>query len=141
MLFRSGEVVVEKDVTTDQQQVSDTVRRTEVDFDENYSRARSGFEQDFTTRASAATADRSRNRTFEQAEPNYRAGYTAGTDQRYSDRQFEDVEPDLRREYESGTWGTSGAKSQATGTKGTDSWEHLREEVRHGFQTARNRTR
>jgi uncharacterized protein (TIGR02271 family) len=144
----TGEVVVEKDVTTDQQQVGDTVRRTEVDFDENYAQARTGFEQDFTTRASAATDERSRSRTFEHAEPNYRAGYMAGTDQRYTDRQFEDVEPDLRRDYESGTWGASGATSQATGstgrakgTTGGDSWEHLREEVRHGFQTARNRTR
>jgi uncharacterized protein (TIGR02271 family) len=144
----TGEVVVEKDVTTDQRQVGDTVRRTEVDFDENYNRVRGEFEQDFTTRASSANDDWSRSRTFEHAEPNYRAGYTAGTDQRYSGRQFEDVEPDLRRDYESGTWGASGATSQATGstgrstgTTGGDSWERLREEVRHGFQTARNRGR
>jgi len=146
----TGEVVVEKDMTTDQQQVGGTVRRSEVDFDENYNQARTGFQQDFTTRASSATDERSRNRTFEHAEPNYRAGYVAGTDQRYSDRQFEDVEPDLRREYESGSWGASGTAtratgttgaSRATGTTGGDSWEHLREEVRHGFQTARNRAR
>jgi len=159
----TGEVVVEKDVTNQQQQVADTVRRTEVDFDENYNQARTGFQQDFTTRASSATDDRSRNRTFEHAEPNYRAGYQAGTDQRYSGQEFETVEPDLRRQYESSGWnattggtgatsgtGTSGAKTQGTGatgaskrgTSGTgDSWEHLREEVRHGFQTARNRTR
>jgi len=144
----TGEVVFEKDVTNEQQQVGGTVRRTEVDFDENYTRARTGFEQDFATRAAAATDDRGRSRTFEHAEPNYRAGYTAGTDERYTGRQFEDVEPDLRRNYESGTWGTSSATSQATGSTGKttgrtggDSWEHLREEVRHGFQTARNRTR
>jgi len=127
----TGEVVVEKDVTTDQQQVSDTVRRTEVDFDENYDRARTGFQQDFTTRASSAADDWSRKRTFEQAEPNYRAGYQAGTDQRYTNRKFEEVEPDLRSEYE----------ARSRGTTGGDSWERLREEVRHGFQTARNRTR
>jgi uncharacterized protein (TIGR02271 family) len=144
----TGEVVVEKDVTSDQRQVGDTVRRTEVDFDENYTQARTGFERDFTTRASSANDDWSRSRTFEHAEPNYRAGYMAGTDQRYQGRQFEDVESDLRRDYESGTWGASGATSQATGstgrstgTTGGDSWERLREEVRHGFQTARNRTR
>jgi len=155
----TGEVVVEKDVTTDQQQVGDTVRRTEVDFDENYNQARTAFQQDFTTRASSSTDDWSRNRTFEHAEPNYRAGYTAGTDQRYANRQFEDVEPELRRDYESGTWGASGTAARnssatgstgttgttrtarTTGTTGGDSWERLREEVRHGFQTARNRTR
>jgi uncharacterized protein (TIGR02271 family) len=137
----TGEVAVDKNVTTDQRQVSDTVRHTEVDFDENYDRARTGFEQDFTTRASSATDDWSRNRTFEHAEPNYRAGYMAGTDKRYAGRQFEDIEPDLRRDYESGTWGASGKTTRGTRTTGTDSWERLREEVRHGFQTARNRNR
>jgi uncharacterized protein (TIGR02271 family) len=148
----TGEVVVEKDVTTDQRQVADTVRRTEVDFDENYDRARTGFQQDFTTRTSAATDDWGRNRTFEQAEPNYRAGFRAGTDQRYSGQEFEALEPQLRRDYESGSWSTAGAATSGTGstrattssksgTTGGDSWERLREEVRHGFQTARNRTR
>lgn len=152
----TGEVVVEKEATTEQQQVSDTVRRTEVDFDENYNQARTGFQQDFTTRSASANDEWSRSRTFEHAEPNYRAGYMAGADQRYTGRQFEDVEPDLRRDYESGTWGTSGAATRNAGTTGTsrmsgatgstrttggDSWERLREEVRHGFQTARNRTR
>jgi uncharacterized protein (TIGR02271 family) len=124
----TGEVVVEKEVETEQRQVSDTVRRTEVDFDEHYTQARSGFQQDFTSRASAANDEWSRKRTFEHAEPNYRAGYMAGTDQRFANRQFEEVEPDLRRSYESGT-------------SGGDSWERLREEVRHGFQSARNRAR
>jgi uncharacterized protein (TIGR02271 family) len=124
----TGEVVVEKDVTTDQRQVSDTVRRTEVDFDEHYTQARAGFEQDFTTRSASAT--NKGNRTFEHAEPNYRAGYTAGTDQRFSGQEFEAVEPHLRQQHETTTKG-----------KGGDSWEHLREEVRHGFQTARNRAR
>jgi uncharacterized protein (TIGR02271 family) len=149
----TGEVVIEKDVTMDQRQVSDTVRRTEVDFDEHYNRARTDFEQDFTTRSASATDDRSRSRTFEHAEPNYRAGFMAGHDQRYADQDFDAVEPQLRREYESGSWNTSGATSQATGASGTsrttgstgttggDGWEHLREEVRHGFHTARNRGR
>jgi uncharacterized protein (TIGR02271 family) len=135
----TGEVVVDKDVTTDQRQVGDTVRRTEVDFDENYQRARTGFEQDFTTRTAAATDDWGRNRTFERAEPNYRAGYMAGTDRRYTGQEFEAVEPQLRRDYESGTWGATGATTSGAGTTGRDGWEHLREEVRHGFQTARNR--
>jgi uncharacterized protein (TIGR02271 family) len=124
----TGEVVVEKDVTQEQRTVNDTVRRTEVDFDEHYQQARTGFEQDFTTRSASATGKQSR--TFEHAEPNYRAGYTAGTDQRFSGQEFDAVEPHLRQQHETTTKG-----------KGGDSWEHLREEVRHGFQTARNRTR
>jgi uncharacterized protein (TIGR02271 family) len=124
----TGEVVVEKDVTQEQRTVNDTVRRTEVDFDEHYQQARAGFEQDFTTRSASATGKQ--NRTFEHAEPNYRAGYTAGTDQRFSGQEFEAVEPHLRQQHETTAKG-----------KGGDSWEHLREEVRHGFQTARNRMR
>lgn len=157
----TGEVVVEKEVTQEQRQVSDTVRRTEVDFDENYRQARTGFEQDFTTRAQGAADEWSRGRTFEQAEPNYRTGFAAGYDQRYAGREFDEIEPDLRRQYESdgrgttaGTGGMSGMASgttQGTGgtgmaTRGTsggtgDGWERLREEVRHGFHTARNRMR
>ena len=124
----TGEVVVEKDVTADQRQVSDTVRRTEVDFDEHYTKARADFEQDFTTRN--ASAKGKQGRTFAHAEPNYRAGYTVGADQRYAGQEFESVEPQLRQQHETTARG-----------KGGDSWEHLREEIRHGFQTARNRTR
>jgi len=126
----TGEVVVNKEASTEQRQVSDTVRRTEVDFDEDYQQARSGFEQDFATRRGSGT--------FEQAEPHYRSGFMAGSDQRYSGREFDEIEPDLRRQYESGstTGGTSAGRSG-----GGDGWERLREQVRHGFQTARNRNR
>jgi len=117
----TGEVVIDKTRTTDQRQVSDTVRKQRVDVDENYRRARSGFEQEFTARK-----DRG-NRTFAQAEPNYRAGFTAAHDERYTDRPFEDAEPELRRDYETRAMGTSG-----------DSWEQLREEIRSGWNRARN---
>jgi len=128
----TGEVVVDKTATTEQRTVSDTVRRTEVDFDEGYRQARAGFERDYATRSAAAKDDWYRGRTFEHAEPNYRAGYLAGADQRYSGRRFEEVEPDLRRGYEAGSWGSA---------RRSDGWERLREEVRHGFQAARNRAR
>ncbi len=122
----TGEVVVEKDMKTEERQVSDTVRRTEVDFDENYTRARSGFQQDFTTQQAKATDDWGRKRTWEQAEPNYRAGYMAGTDRRYTGREFEAIEPELRQGY------------QASG--GADDWAQLREEIRTGFNRARGRS-
>jgi len=123
----TGEVVIDKTRTSEQRQVSDTVRKQRVDVDENYQRARSGFEQEFTGRK-----DRG-NRTFAQAEPNYRAGFSAAHDERYSGRQFEDVEPELRREYETRSTGTTG---RTTGSG--DSWEHLREEIRSGWNRARN---
>jgi uncharacterized protein (TIGR02271 family) len=128
----TGEVVVEKEAKTEERTVSDTVRRTEVDFDEDYDRARTGFERDFATRQAAATDDWGRTRTWAQAEPSYRAGYTAGADRRYAGREFDAAEPDLRRDYESGAWGSA---------RRGDGWERLREEVRHGFQAARGRAR
>jgi len=76
----TGEVVVEKDVTQEERQVSDTVRRTEVDFD------------DSTRQAGGATVA--------DTTPHYQAGYAAGTDTRYANRQFEEVEPELRQEYQ-----------------------------------------
>jgi hypothetical protein len=123
----TGEVVIDNTQTSEQRQVSDTVRKQRVDVDENYQQARSGFEQEFTSRK-----DRG-NRTFAQAEPNYRAGFTAAHDERYSGRQFEDAEPELRREYETRS---TGATSSTTGSG--DNWEHLREEIRSGWNRARN---
>lgn len=115
----TGEVVVNKQATTEERQVTDTVRRTEVEFDENYKQARSGFEQHH------ATASGAQGGKFEAEEPNYRAGYQAGTDTRYENRSFEEVEPELRQGH------------QASG--GADNWERLRDQVRTGFQGARNR--
>jgi len=117
----TGEVVIDKTRTAEQRQVSDTVRKQHVDVDENYRQARAGFEQEFVARKDRGS------RTFEQAEPNYRAGYAAGYDTRYANRSFEDAEPELRRDYETRTTGTRG-----------DTWEQLREEIRSGWNRARN---
>ncbi|MGH2354960.1 MAG: hypothetical protein ACRDJN_25400 [Chloroflexota bacterium] len=64
--------------------------------------------------------------TSTDAEPHYQRGYVAGSDERYANRSFEDVEPDLRRAYE-------------TERTGADPWERLREQVRDGFDRARER--
>jgi uncharacterized protein (TIGR02271 family) len=116
----TGEVVVNRDVETERQTVSDTVRRERVDIDENWNRDRSAFEQHFGTRRSGmgTAAD---TRTFADAEPNYRRGYEAAYDQRYAGRDFADVEPEMRRSH----------------TGRDDSWEQLREEIREGFEGGR----
>jgi len=123
----TGEVVIDKTRTSEQREVSGTVRKQHVDVEENYKQARAGFEQEFTGRKGQG------KRTFAQAEPNYRAGFTAAHDQRYEGKSFEDVEPDLRREYESST------TTQTGGTGARDGWEQLREEIRSGWNQARNR--
>jgi uncharacterized protein (TIGR02271 family) len=117
----TGEVVVNREVETERQTVSDTVRREHVDVDENWRRDRAAFEQHFGKRRTGmgTAAD---TRTFADAEPNYRRGYEAAYDDRYKGRSFEDVEPDLRRSHTGG-----------------DSWEHLREEIREGFDRGRGR--
>jgi hypothetical protein len=61
-------------------------------------------------------------RTFADAEPHYRRGYEAAHDERYAGRDFADVEPELRRSHTGG-----------------ESWEHLREEIREGFDRGRRR--
>jgi uncharacterized protein (TIGR02271 family) len=115
----TGEVVVNREVETERQTISDTVRKQRVDLDENWNRDRSGFEEHFGSRRSGmGTA--SDTRTFADAEPNYRRGYDAAHDERYAGRTFSDVEPDLRRSHTGG-----------------DSWEHLREEIREGFDRGR----
>jgi uncharacterized protein (TIGR02271 family) len=118
----TGEVVVNREVETERQTVSDTIRKERVGVDENWTRDRSAFEEHFGTRRSGmgTAAD---TRTFADAEPNYRRGYEAAYDERYAGRDFSDVEPDLRRSHGGG-----------------DSWEHLREEIREGFDRGRQST-
>jgi len=118
----TGEVVVNTETVAREEQVSGTVRKQRVDVDQAYQEARRGFEQ------THATTARTTGRTFAQAEPHYRAGYSAAHDERYADREFDDVEPTLRSEYEA-----------RTTRPGDDRWEQLREEVRAGWNKARNR--
>jgi hypothetical protein len=89
--------------------------------DDDYQRELAGFQQHFADRQATTGGDR----TFEEAEPNYQMGYTAGSDQRYTGRTFEDVEPELRRTYETRTSDDNAA------------WEHLRDEIRAGWDRAR----
>ena len=118
----TGEVVIDRDVEVERQTISDTVRRERVDVDENWSRDRAAFEEHFGRRRTAlgTAAD---TRTFADAEPHYRRGYEAAYDERYAGRDFADVEPELRRSH-----------------SGHETWEHLREEIREGFDRGRRRS-
>lgn len=119
--FVTGEVVIDREMKTERQTVSDTIRKEHVNVDENYRRDRSALEQHFNKRRSSlgTAAD---TRTFADAEPNYRKGYEAAHDERYAGRDFSDVEPELRRSHGGG-----------------ESWEHLREEINEGFNRGRRR--
>ena len=119
--FVTGEVVIDRDMKTERQTISDTVRKERVDVDENYRRDRPLFEEHFSQRRSAlgTAAD---TRSFTDAEPHYRRGYEAGHDPRYAGRDFTEIEPELRRSHSGG-----------------DRWEQLREEINEGFNRARRR--
>jgi len=122
--YVTGEVVIDKEQTSERQTVSDTVRKERVTVDENYKRDRAELERHHTERRGKAGG---KTRTFAEAEPNYRMGYETAHDERYTGKKFEDVEPEIRKSYE----------SKATGSG--DSWEHLREEIRGGWERARSR--
>jgi len=129
--FVTGEVVIDRERTTETQTISDTVRKERVDVDENFQRMRGDFQKHFEGRRSGVTGTQADTRRFEDAEPNYRTGFHAAHDERYAGKRFEDVEPDLRRQVTS-----SGTSSGTTGSG--DDWEHLRHEIREGWERARS---
>ena len=120
----TGEVAVTKDQTTERQEVRDTVRKQDVDVDENYRNARSGFQEHFNRRGWG------NRRSFDQDEPNYRYGYMAAQDNRYTGQEFDQAEPALQRDYE----------RDYQGAQTGDTWDQLREEIREGWDRARGRS-
>jgi hypothetical protein len=121
----TSEVIVGRTVRTEQRQITDTVRRTEVNVEEHlhaaYAQLRPTFEEHFSRRS----RDPSQTRSFRDAEANYRAGFLAGHDRRYADRAFEEVESELHFT----------AQSQQDDPT---MLERIREEVREGFARARS---
>jgi uncharacterized protein (TIGR02271 family) len=118
----TGEMVIEKDAVAEERQITDTVRKQRVEIDEAYKQARSDFQQSHNTRGT--------KRSFEETEPHYRAGFSAAHDERFANREFDDAEPELRSEYE---------RTNTKRTGSGDNWEQLREDIREGWQKARNR--
>jgi len=113
----TGEVVIDKTRTTETEQITDTIRKEQVQVDENYDKARTAYQQAYSKRQPPAT------RRFEEVESHFRTGYDTATDKRYAGKSFEEVEPQLRQ--------TSGASG--------DAWEQIKREVREGFDHARGR--
>ena len=126
--FVTGEVVIDRERTTETQTISDTVRKERVEVDENYTRQREDFRKHFEGSRQGATGKKADTRTFDDAEPNYRTGFYAANDEKNRGRKFEDVEPDLRRQH-------TASSTKSSGTAGSgDSWEHLRQEIREGWE-------
>ena len=121
----TGEVVVDKERTSEREAVGGTVRRERVAVDEDYDQYRGGFRQHFDERQRQYGSQWG-TRSWEDAEPNYQYGYLAGRDERYGGREFDDAEPELRGDYR-----------RRYGDR--DDWEQLREEVREGWNRVRGR--
>jgi len=163
-----GEVGIRKTVTEEEQTASVTLHRDEVNvrevdtkdrplragedaFEEGTIRVQLRGEEAVVAKEAVVTGEvvvnketvareeqvsgtvRKQRVDVDKAYQEARSGFTAAHDERYADREFEEVEPTLRSEYETRTTRTGG-----TGTGG-DTWEHLRQEVREGWNKARNR--
>jgi hypothetical protein len=114
------EVRVGKTVEQRTEQVTDTVRSTEVEveripgtttvgaFDRDY------YRNDFNARFAAEGG------RYEDYEPAYRYGHTLSGDTRYAGRRWEEIEPDVRSDWESRHPGSA--------------WERFKAAVRHGWE-------
>lgn len=148
----TGEVVLNKEQTTERQQVADTVRKERVEVDQDYERHRPAFQQHYAARQGQMADTQWGARTWEEAEPNYQYGYMAGRNQAYQGRQFEEVEPELRggwrgaadyaqggadTGYQERTGQSQPASFAANTGNDQDAWQHLREEIREGWNRSR----
>ncbi|MBV9890816.1 MAG: YsnF/AvaK domain-containing protein, partial [Rhizobacter sp.] len=142
------EVVVGKRVSTDTQQVEDTVRRTEVNVervgdadrgDAPRDRGAREVERGGVTgavaggrRAFADVEDEFRNdyqanhaqsgASYEELRPAYQGGYELREDDRFADRGWDDVEPEARDRWEREHPGSA--------------WERVKAAVRRGWDRA-----
>lgn len=111
------EVVIGKEVTQHQEQISDTVRRTEVEVEQLGAGAIDADETYYRTHFNSlygTTGDR-----YEDYAPAYSYGTTMAGSSQYRGRQWDDVEPTLRSDWESRYPGST--------------WERIKAAVRHGW--------
>jgi uncharacterized protein (TIGR02271 family) len=137
----TGEVVIRKDQTTEHEQISDTVRRTEVHVDQDRQTvqaprqdvvgasgsasgtAASGDWNTYSTRFRTHWGEHygSYGGRYEDYEPAYRYGWERANDSQYRGRKWEDLEPDFRRDWE---------------TRHRDMpWDRFGDAIRHGWQS------
>jgi uncharacterized protein (TIGR02271 family) len=108
------EVVVGKQVTQRQDQISDTVRRTEVDVEQL------GAEEDDTYYRSHWTSNYANlGGAYEDYEPAYRYGATMRSSGNYRGRSWDDAETTLRSDWES--------------RYPQSAWEKFKAAIRHGW--------
>jgi stress response protein YsnF len=123
------EVVIHKEVRDRVETVRDTVRRTNVEVEQEQAHQASslrsfdtydaGFRKHFNT-----TFAHQQGATYDAYMPAYRYGYTLATDQKYSNRDWDMFESEARRDWEQRHSGT---------------WERFKVAVRHAWDEVRGR--
>ena len=107
------EVIVGKDVSQRQEQITDTVRRTEVDVQQISPQDETYFRNHYTGNYANTGG------TYEDYAPAYSYGSTMRGSDTYRNRQWDDAEPGLRSDWESRNPGST--------------WEKMKAAVRHGW--------
>lgn len=126
------EVAIRKDVEQHTETVRDTVRRTEVEVEQEgaaQAKGRAGFEayaadcrNNFRT-----TFGNRPGATYEKYEPAYRYGHTLATDTRYAGKDWTAFESEARRNWE-------------TRHPGQGAWDDVKDAVRYAWDRARGHT-
>ncbi len=118
------EVRVGKETTQRTENVSDTVRHTEVHVEPIASETSTGrsvgsspYDQDFRSDFKSRYGG---SGSYDDYSPAYQYGYEAASDPRYKGRRYEDVENDLRSEY---------SRRNPNST-----WEKMKDSVRYGWE-------
>jgi uncharacterized protein (TIGR02271 family) len=113
------EVLVGKEITQRQENVSDTLRHTEVQVEQLGASSpaddayyRNHFDSTYSTMGGS----------YDDYVPAYTYGTQMRSDTRYQGRQWNDVESDLRTDWESRNGGATGS-----------TWEKMKAAVRHGW--------
>jgi len=109
------EVVVGKEVSQRQQQIKDTVRRTDVQVEQLNSDAyRSHFDTNYAGSGS----------NYDDLQPAYLYGSEARRAEKYRNRDWNDVESDLKSDWSTRNNG---------GDTGASAWDRIKAAVRHGW--------
>jgi uncharacterized protein (TIGR02271 family) len=116
------EVVVGKEVSQREQQISDTVRHTEVEVEQLGAGSTTTSDEDYYRRHWTSNYG-SAGGKYEDYAPAYSYGSEMRSSDRYRGRQWNDVESDLRSDWD---------KRYPGGASGS-TWERMKAAVRHGW--------
>lgn len=108
------EVVIGKEVTSHEEHIKDTLRRTEVEVEQLSGTADDDYYRSHWTSNYASTG-----KTYDQYAPAYRYGSEMRRSELYRGRPFEDAETDLRADW--------------ARTHPGSAWESFKAAVRHGW--------